>query len=57
MTKRIGNKDQAQLRGKQEKKDTKRINKAREAIKLAIAKASYQNAVKNRPMAGALPPA
>lgn len=57
MTKRIGNKDQAQLRGKQEKKDTKRTNKAREAIKQAIAKASYLNAVKNRPMAGVLPPA
>ena len=49
MTKRIGNKDQAQLRGKAEKKDIKRTNLAREAIKQAIAKSTYRNQVKNRP--------
>jgi hypothetical protein len=45
MTKRIGNKDEAQHRGKQEKKDIKRTNKAREMIKQAIAKAKYHNQV------------
>ena len=51
MTKRIGNKDEAQLRGKQEKKDTKRTNIAREAVKQAIAKTKYRNQVKNQPSA------
>lgn len=49
MTKRIGNKDEAQLRGKEEKKDIKRSNIAREAIKKAIAKAKYRNQVKRHP--------
>jgi hypothetical protein len=49
MTKRIGNKDQAQLRGKQEKKDSKRMNIAREAVKQAIAKTKFRNQVKNQP--------
>jgi hypothetical protein len=39
MTKRIGNKDEAQHRSKEEKK----------AIKQAIAKTKYRNQVKNRP--------
>jgi hypothetical protein len=49
MTKRIGNKDEAQLRGKEEKKDIKRTNLAREAVKKAIAKSTYRNQVKNQP--------
>ncbi|MBC7684284.1 MAG: hypothetical protein H7176_03530 [Bdellovibrionales bacterium] len=49
MTKRIGNKDEAQQRGKEEKKDIKRTNLAREAIKQAIAKAKYRNQVKRQP--------
>ena len=49
MTKRIGNKDQAQHRGKQEKKETRRTNIAREAEKKALARARYRNQVKNRP--------
>ena len=49
MTKRIGNKDEAQQRGKEEKKDIKRTNIAREAIKQAIAKAKYRNQVKRQP--------
>ncbi len=49
MTKRIGNKDEAQLRGKEEKKDIKRMNKAREAVKQAIAKSKYRNQVKRQP--------
>jgi hypothetical protein len=57
MTKRIGNKDEAQHRGKQEKKDIKRTNKARELIKQAVAKAKYHNQVRNQPMEMSLPPA
>jgi heterodisulfide reductase subunit A-like polyferredoxin len=57
MTKRIGNKDEAQHRGKQEKKDIKATNKARELIKQAIAKAKYHNQVRNHSMEMSLPPA
>jgi hypothetical protein len=57
MTKRIGNKDEAQHRGKQEKKDIKRTNKAREVIKQAIARAKYHKQVRNQPMEMSLPPA
>ena len=49
MTKRIGNKDEAQQRGKAEKKDIKRTNIAREAVKQAIAKSKYYKQVKNQP--------
>ena len=49
MTKRIGNKDEAQQRGKEEKKDIKRTNIAREAVKKALAKAKYRNQVRNQP--------
>jgi hypothetical protein len=49
MTKRIGNKDEAQQRGKAEKKDIKRTNRAREAIKQGLAKAKYRNQVRNQP--------
>lgn len=49
MTKRIGNKDEAQHRSKQEKKETKRTNVAREAEKKAVAASKYRNQVKNRP--------
>jgi hypothetical protein len=48
MTKRIGNKDEAQLRGKAEKKDIKRTNLAREAVKQAVAKSKYHNQVKGQ---------
>ena len=48
MTKRIGNKDEAQLRGKAEKKDIKATNIAREAAKRAIAASKYHNEVKNQ---------
>jgi len=57
MTKRIGNKDEAQLRSKAEKKATKRTNIAREAVKQALAKARYFKQVKNQPPATSLPPA
>jgi hypothetical protein len=46
MTHRIGNKDVAQMRGKEEKKRTRAFNKAMEAEKQAIARAKYRNEVK-----------
>jgi hypothetical protein len=49
MTARIGNKDQAQHRSKQEKLETKRMNKEREKAKQAAARAKYRNEVKGRP--------
>ncbi|MGZ8288820.1 MAG: hypothetical protein ACXW2U_04235 [Telluria sp.] len=49
MTKRIGNKDEAQQRSKQEKLETKRTNKEREAVKMATARAMYRNQVKGQP--------
>ncbi|CUI08913.1 hypothetical protein LXA47_23275 [Massilia sp. P8910] len=58
MTNRIGNKDEAQHRGKAEKKDIKRTNIAREAVKKAIAASKYRNQVRNQPAPEAfLPPA
>lgn len=53
MTKRIGNKDEAQHRGKEEKKAIKRMNIAREAVKQALAKAKYFKQVRNQPATGA----
>jgi hypothetical protein len=49
MTKRIGNKDEAQHRGQREKLETRRTNIAREAEKKAVAQAKYRNQVRNRP--------
>ena len=49
MTNRIGNKDEAQQRGKAEKKEIKRTNIARETTKQAIAKGKYLKQVKNQP--------
>ena len=58
MTKRIGNKDIAQHRSKAQKKEIKKMNIAREAVKKAIARAKYRNQQKGAPiMAMALPPA
>jgi hypothetical protein len=39
MTNRVGNKNQAQLRGKQERKELKQANREREALKQATARA------------------
>ena len=50
MTNRIGNKNVAQLRGKQERKEMKAANRAREAIKRDEARAKYRNAVKGQPL-------
>lgn len=53
MTKRIGNKDEAQQRSKAEKKDIKRTNIAREAVKKASAAARYRNQVRGHASAEA----
>ena len=50
MTNRIGNKNVAQLRGKQERKEMKAANRAREAIKREVARAKYRNSVKGQPL-------
>jgi hypothetical protein len=50
MTNRVGNKNVAQLRGKQERKEIKAANRAREALKQEVARAKYRNAVKGQPM-------
>ena len=48
MTDRIGNKDVAQQRSKQDKKEIKQANIAREAIKKTVAKMKYRNAIKGQ---------
>ena len=48
MTNRIGNKDVAQQRSKEEKARIKRSNLEMEAAKRATAKAKYRNEVKGR---------
>ena len=48
MTNRIGNKDVAQQRSKEEKARIKRSNIEMEALKKAVAKAKYRNEVKGR---------
>jgi hypothetical protein len=49
MTKRIGNKHEAQHRGKDERLDIRRTNIEREAVKQAAARAKYRNQVKGQP--------
>jgi hypothetical protein len=49
MTQRVGNKNQAQFRGKQERKAIKQANREREAERQATARAKYRNAVKGQP--------
>ena len=49
MTKKIGNKHEAQHRGKKERQEIRRTNIAREAVKMAEARAKYRNQVKGRP--------
>ena len=51
MTNRVGNKNQAQMRGKQERKGIKQANRVREAEKRATARARYRNAVKGQAQA------
>ena len=49
MTNRVGNKHQAQLRGKQERQAIRQANRIREALRRAEARAKYRNAVKGQP--------
>lgn len=56
MTKKIGNKHEAQHRGKAERAEIHKTNIAREAVKQAIAKDKYRNQQKGKPaMATASP--
>jgi predicted alpha/beta superfamily hydrolase len=55
MTNRIGNKDQAQHRSKQEKREIKRANKEREIIRQAAARAKYRNEPKGRKQGAVVP--
>jgi hypothetical protein len=50
MTNRIGNKDVAQQRSKADKKEEKKANVVREAVKKVNAAAKYRNAVKGQPV-------
>ena len=52
MSNRIGNMDVAQQRSKSEKARIKAQNIASEAVKQAVARAKYRNAVKGRPAPG-----
>jgi hypothetical protein len=49
MTKSIGNKHEAQHRGKKERLEIRLTNIAREAVKMAEARAKYHHQVKGRP--------
>lgn len=49
MTRKIGSKHEAQHRGKKERLEIRRTNIAREAVKMAAARAKYRNQVKGRP--------
>lgn len=52
MTAKIGNKHIAQHRGKKERQEIRKTNIAREAVKMAEARAKYRNQVKGQsPMA------
>jgi hypothetical protein len=48
MTSKIGSKHEAQHRGKKERLEIRRTNIAREAVKIAEARAKYRNEVKGR---------
>ena len=48
MTNKIGNKHEAQHRGKQERLEIRRTNIGREAVKMAEARGKYRNQVKGR---------
>lgn len=49
MTNRVGNKDEAHQRSKEEKARIKASNLAQEAVKKAAAAAKYHNEIKNHP--------
>jgi len=48
MTSKIGSKHEAQHRGKKERLEIRRTNIAREAVKIAEARAKYRNEVKGQ---------
>jgi len=48
MTAKIGSKNVAQHRGKKERQEIRKTNIAREAVKLAEARAKYRNQVKGQ---------
>lgn len=48
MTAKIGNKHIAQHRGRKERQEIKKMNIAREAVKIAEARARYRNEEKGR---------
>jgi hypothetical protein len=49
MTRKIGNKHEAQHRGKKERQEIHRANKEREVVRQALARAKYRNQVRNQP--------
>lgn len=49
MTRKIGNKNEAQHRGKKERLAIRRMNIEREALRRAAARAKYRNQIRNRP--------
>jgi hypothetical protein len=49
MTRKIGNKHEAQHRGKKERLEIHRANIERESVRQALARSKYRNQVKNRP--------
>jgi hypothetical protein len=53
MTAKIGNKHEAQHRGKKERQEIYKTNVAREAIRQATARAKYRNQQKGKPLAPA----
>lgn len=48
MTAKIGNKHVAQHRGKKERQEIRKMNIAREALKMAAARAKYRNQQKGQ---------
>ena len=48
MTAKIGNKHVAQHRGRKEREEIRKMNIAREALKIAAARAKYRNQQKGR---------
>jgi len=54
MTRKIGNKHEAQHRGKKERKEIRKTNIAREALRRAEAHAKYRNQQKGKPLPSAV---
>ena len=54
MTRKIGNKHEAQHRGKKERQEIRKTNIAREAVRRAEARAKYRNQQKGKPLPAAV---